>query len=125
MEVKAREEEATLRLGSKPKCRELITYTCQKCSKLDLQVSMCLQVINDFMNKYEGGYTDSLDDMDPIVKRLFLERGYEERRRRVKSPQGSPKRHKSKPQLSGDGESNSNFSVSFYNLDKTPNSFRP
>lgn len=63
--------------------KNLITYSCQKCCKLDLQVSICLKTIMELLHKHEGGFTDSLDDMDPVVKRLFQERGYEERRRRT------------------------------------------
>lgn len=73
-----------------------------------MQVSICLQTIVDFMGKYENGYTDSLEDMDPIVKRLFLERGYEEkpRHRRNKSPAKNAAKRDSKDQ-----ENSKNFSV--------------
>lgn len=112
MEVNPSDNESAVRQRCKSKHREQVTYTCQKCSKVDLQVSMCLKVIHDYMLKYEGGFTDSLDDMDPIVKRLFLDRGYEERRRKPKKSASSPKRHQSKPKTMTDAEAN--FSVMEY-----------
>jgi hypothetical protein len=81
-----------------------MTYTCRKCSKLDLQVSICVKAINDLLGILDRGYSDMLDNMDPVIKKLFTERGYELKRR--------TQLEKSKPK--GDEETEdggNNFSV--------------
>ena len=95
------------------KVPQFITYGCQRCCKLDLQVSICLKALVSYMNKYEGGYTDAMDDLDPIIKRLYLERGYEEHRKRPLTSSKSPNRKQSKKelQISTDKQNPNQFSV--------------
>lgn len=59
-----------------------VVYQCTQCSKHDLQISICLKTINMLLEKLENGYTDVLDDVDPVCKRLYFERGYKENRRK-------------------------------------------
>ena len=53
-----------------------MTYSCQSCSRSDMQVSICLKAIHFLLNRHESGYTDTLEEFDPIVKKLFVDRGY-------------------------------------------------
>lgn len=83
-----------------------MTYTCRRCSKLDLQVTICVKAISDLLALVDKGYTDRLDQMDPVIKKLFIERGLELKRREPLE--------KSKKKISVDPEEGDNFSVDFY-----------
>lgn len=59
-----------------------VVYQCTQCTKHDLQVSICLKTINMLLEKLEEGYTDILDEADPVCRRLYFDKGYKEKRRK-------------------------------------------
>lgn len=71
--------------------RNYTTYTCQSCSRVDLQLSICLKAIHFLLNRHEHGYTDTLEEFDPIVKKLYMDRGFKEHRRFPESQPSHPK----------------------------------
>lgn len=83
-----------------------VVYSCTQCSKHDLQVSIVLKALVKMIGLHEDGYTDILDEFDPIVRRLYLEKGYEENR---KKPASGDRASKKKVSLArGEEESNNN-----------------
>lgn len=87
--------ESTDRGTSSKKNLKYVTYSCTKCSKLDIQISICLKTIQEMLVHFDDGFTDYLDRVDPVVSKLFEDRGYKERRRKPKAHKTrsrSPKR---------------------------------
>ena len=63
-----------------------MVYSCTQCSKHDLQVSIVMKALVKMIEVHEDGYTDIFDEFDPIVRRLYLEKGYEENRKKPANP---------------------------------------
>ena len=83
-----------------------VVYACTQCSKHDLQVSIVMKALVKMIEVHEDGYTDVLDEFDPIVRRLYLEKGYEENR---KKPASGDRAGKKKVTLAkGEEESRNN-----------------
>jgi hypothetical protein len=72
-----------------------VVYQCTQCSKHDLQISICLKTINLLLERLDGGYTDVLDEVDSVCRRLYFERGYKEHRRRPLAKLGDHNKKKS------------------------------
>ena len=87
-----------------------VTYSCTQCSKHDLQVSIVMKALVKMIGMHEDGYTDILDDFDPIVRRLYLEKGYQENR---KKPATGDRANKKKVSLARgeEGSNNNGFVV--------------
>ncbi len=104
--------------GQKPDPKRMYTtYSCQSCSRMDLQLSICLKAINFLLNRHEHGYTDTLEEFDPIIKKLYLDRGYKEHRR---FPDTSLPRHRVNvsPDTNEDDDRKAKFSIKMPQLSK-------
>jgi len=58
------------------KAKHLVRYTCEGCSRLDLQVSMCLQALASIVQEHLGGDMSVLEELDPLLLKLLEERGH-------------------------------------------------
>ena len=88
-----------------------IQYSCTQCSKHDIQVSMVLKSLVHMINKHENGYTDILDEFNPVVKRLYLEKGYQEKRKVPLKKNVFSSSKKREVEIKGDNDDEQNATV--------------